>query len=182
MKNQLVKILNNWDGKHIEYLINCYDQYADDNTFFDILIEITYGQTELQTATTWIIKHHYDGKKSLSESLADQLLSSINQLKNWGAKLHILQLLPKIHITKNTVNPVDQFVRKCLNDDNKFVRAWSYQGLYEVSKHIPEYESELRSLCKRAMQTESASIRSRVRKVLSILDDSKNDISHKIQQ
>ena len=172
-KEDLIPPLQHWDGTHMEYLTDLYEQYHHDPTFFLSLLEITEENSSLQTATTWLIKHQYDQKQSLPQEIIDQLLTTSMQLDHWEAKLHILQLLPKVTIAQNTLNTVDQFVRKCLKDDTKFVRAWAYQGLYEVYKHIPEYEHELRLLCENALQTESAAIKARVRKVLAALDKRK---------
>ncbi|MDY8134058.1 hypothetical protein [Aquimarina sp. 2201CG5-10] len=170
MNNQLSHILKEWDGTHIDYLNSIYDQYYKEPSFFITLIEITSNNTSLQTSATWLIKHHYDQKRNLPQNLIDLLLNTSLTLKDWEAKLHILQLLPKVSITKETLNIIDQFIRKCLKDDVKFVRAWAFQGFYEVVQLIPEYEQELRILCDIAMQTESASVKSRVKKVLTILN------------
>ncbi|WP_109437138.1 hypothetical protein [Aquimarina sp. AU119] len=170
MESNLIHILKKWDGIHTDYLIACYDHNHHDISFFESLVNITYNNTALQTATTWLIKHHYDHKKELPQHLINELLGNSTQLKNWESKLHILQLLPKVLISTSVINTLDLFVRACIISEKKFVRAWGYQGFYEVTKHIPEYKQELRVLCQNAIQTESASIKSKVRKILMHLD------------
>jgi len=67
---------------------------------------------------------------------------------------------------------LDSFVRKCLKSEVKFVRAWAYQGFFELTKYIPEYKNECQLLCEEAMERESGAIKSRVRKVLKQLEKS----------
>ncbi|MEL7121830.1 MAG: hypothetical protein AAFO07_20450, partial [Bacteroidota bacterium] len=144
MENQdLILELQEWDGKHVDYLIDIYDNYSNQDVFFDQLLEISTIQV-LQTATTWLIKHHYDQKQSLNQHQIDNLLGISTELVHWEAQLHVLQLLPKVKISETILPIVDEFVNNCLESKKKFVRAWAYQGFYELTKHRPEYKEPLR--------------------------------------
>ncbi len=57
-------------------------------------------------------------------------------------------------------------MRKCLEDDNKFVRAWAYNGFYELAKQYPEYRTEAGQLFEMALRDEAASVKARVRNVM----------------
>ena len=171
MKSQLIEDLLQWDGKHTDYLIDVYTRNAITPYFYKELILIISDQPKTQVASTWLIKHHYDQKNQLPDILITELLKSCDLLEEWGAKLHILQILPKVIITDDCLNVVDQFVRKCIKDKQKFVRAWGYQGLYEVSKSIPQYREEIKSICTEALEKESASVKVRLRKILTLLDN-----------
>ncbi len=169
----LIDALKNWDGVHVDYLQEIYQTHQNDAVFFEELITITKKYEGLQTSSTWLIKHHYDQKQSLKQSLVDALYSKGIAIAPWEAKLHLLQILPKITINSKNVIAIDDLVRAGLTDETKFVRAWSYQGLYELAKFLPEYENELRIRCEEAMQFESASILSKVRKILAAIDKNK---------
>lgn len=173
MKSQLIEDLLQWDGKHTDYLIDVYTRNAITPSFYKDLIVIISDQPKTQVASTWLIKHHYDQKNQLPDILITELLKSCDLLEEWGAKLHILQILPKVTIADNCLNAVDLFVRKCIKDKQKFVRAWGYQGLYEVSKSIPEYTDELKAMCNKALETESAAVKVRLRKILTLLNKTK---------
>jgi hypothetical protein len=170
MKDDLIQRLQNWDGKHTDYLIAVYRDHLDEDSFFVQLVDLCLTHPETQIPGTWIIKHHYDQKESLDDDLMNHLLREGNQFSDWETRLHLLQILPKVKMEQETVPYVEEWVRKGLKDDNKFVRAWSYQGLYEVAKHIPEMKKELRLLCEDALQLESASVQARVRKVVKQLE------------
>ncbi|MEM9679108.1 MAG: hypothetical protein AAF901_02190 [Bacteroidota bacterium] len=167
---RLISSLYTWDSVHTEHLINIYDTNVSGEPFFDDLISITNTHQDLQIATTWLIKHHYDQKQKLSEQQGNLLLGTILNFKAWEAKLHVLQILPFLSIPESHFILVEDFVRACLNDDVKFVRAWAYQGFYELTKYQPSYIPELKLLCDKALLTESASIKSRVKKVVKQLE------------
>ncbi len=169
MNKDLLLRLQNWDGKHSAPLIQIYKDHQGQTLFFDDLVDICLEVPELQVPATWIIKHHVDQKKQVDNSLINKLLKAGKNYQGWETRIHMLQILPKVKMEEGTVPYVEEWVRKAMKDDNKFVRAWSYQGMYEVTKHIPEMKEELLLLCEDALEMESASIKARVRKVLKQL-------------
>ncbi len=162
----LISLLETWDGKHVDHLIDIYDNRHNDPDFFDELIQITKEQQHLQVATTWLFKHHYDSKKRLSDTQTHMILNLSYTFSHWEAQLHILQLLPHIYISEENFITIEDFVRPCLNSNTKFVRAWAYEGFYQLTKEQPTYIEELKALCDKAMLTESASVKARIRKIL----------------
>ena len=75
--------------------------------------------------------------------------------------MHAIHAIPRTH-KKN----VETFLRECLVNDTKFVRAWAYSGLYELAFQYPEYKEEAKQLFEMAMRDEPASVKSRIRKVM----------------
>lgn len=173
MNPELIGKLKLWDGVHIEYLTDLYRANSSSLDFFENLVTICVIEQDLQKATTWLIKHHYDNGHTLSELLTERLLTSCKTIENWEAKLHLLQLLPHFKLTHKSIPKADDFVRNCLTETNKFVRAWAYNGLFELSKYIPEMKTELEFICQRAIETESAAIKSKVKKILLALSKQK---------
>lgn len=174
MKTNLKSKLKLWDGVHIEYLANLYNTDKTNEDFFENLVTICANEQDLQKTTTWLIKHHYDNGQTLPESLTERLLATCKSVENWEAKLHLLQLFPHFKLTDKSIIITEDFARKCLADNNKFVKAWAYNGLYELTKFIPELKTELEIICQRAMETESAAIKSKVRKIILALNKKKN--------
>jgi hypothetical protein len=175
MNSNLIDKLKSWDGVHIEYLKKLYNSDNTNANFYENLVSICTTEKDLQKVSTWLIKHHYDNGHTLSNSETERLLTSCNTAENWEAKLHLLQLLPHFELTEKSIIIADDFVRNCLTDSNKFVRAWAYNGLYELTKYIPELRTELEFICQRAMEIESAAIKSKVKKILSALSKKKNE-------
>lgn len=174
MNTKIIDNLKSWDGVHIEYLTNLYNIDKTNADFFENLVTICVNEQDLQKTTTWLIKHHYDNGQVLPKPLTEKLLTACNNVENWEAKLHLLQLLPHFELTEKSIIITEDFVRNCLTDKNKFVRAWAYNGLYELTKYIPELKTELEFICQRAMETESASIKSKVKKILLNLSKKKS--------
>lgn len=169
MDKDLLHKLQSWDGKHSAPLIQIYKDYQGHALFFEDLVDICLKYPDLQVAATWILKHHFDQKKHVDHDLINQLLREGKSYQGWETRIHMLQILPNVVMKEETVPYVEEWVRKAMRDDNKFVRAWSYQGMYEVSRHIPEMKEELKLLCEDALELESASVKARVRKVLKQL-------------
>lgn len=169
MNTNLIDKLKSWDGFHIEYLKNLYNTDKTNADFFGNLVTICINEQDLQKATTWLIKHHYNSGQLLPKPLTAKLLTACKNVENWEAKLHLLQLFPHFELTEKSIAVVEDFARNCLTDNNKFVRAWAYNGLYELTKYIPELKTELEFICQRAMETESAAIKSKVKKILLAL-------------
>jgi len=174
MNTDLKNKLKLWDGVHIEYLTELYGVNSSSLDFFESLVTICVNEQDLQKPATWLIKHHYDNGQTLPESLTERLLTTCKSVENWEAKLHLLQLLPHFQLTDKSIIITEDFARKCLADNNKFVRAWAYNGLYELTKYIPELKTELEFICQRGMETESAAIKSKVRKIILALSKKKN--------
>jgi hypothetical protein len=139
------------------------------------LVTICIDVKDLQKTSTWLIKHHYDNGHTLPQSLTEKLLTACKHIENWEAKLHFLQLIPHVKLTNVSIMITEDFVRACLADDNKFVRAWAYNGFYALTTYTPELKTELAFICKRALETESASIKAKVRKVMLQLNKKKNN-------
>jgi len=61
---------------------------------------------------------------------------------------------------------VEAFLKKCLVDDNKFIRAWAYNGFYELSVQYPEHKDETKQFFEMAMRDEAPSVKSRIRNIM----------------
>jgi len=90
------------------------------------------------------------------------------QFGHWETKLHILQCIPFLQIAKTEKKEVEAFLRKCLVDNNKFVRAWAYNGFYEISVQYPEYRNETKQFFDMAMRDEAPSVKARIRNIMKM--------------
>ncbi|WP_448250543.1 hypothetical protein [Thalassotalea agariperforans] len=69
-------------------------------------------------------------------------------------------------ITDAYSRSVYNFLIITLTDQNKFVRAWTYNGLYELSKQHPEYIKEAKQFFEMAMRDEAPSVKARIRNIM----------------
>lgn len=165
MDSQLHLSLSSWDGKHTQHLIAIYQSNLHSPLFFSEIITLYESDRSVHNAVTWLVKYHYGNNCALSQNLMSRLFMKCMEADDWQAQLHILQLMPVCVITEDVLPLLDTFVRTCIDSKNTFVRAWAYQGFFEIKKYIPEYQEEFDLLCERAMQFEKASVKARIRNI-----------------
>lgn len=121
---------------------------------------------EVSVGASWLIKHAVERRNKSNEVISgkqsDILFSCFEYEISWQVKLHILQLIPLSTITQASKKWLEKSLRESLTDTNKFVRAWSYGGYYELARQYPEYRAEAVEFCEMAMRDESTSVKARV--------------------
>lgn len=158
--------LNNWDGKSVPFLETIYSVYAAEASFSKTVVELLGSVAHFQKGASWLLKHHLEQGNELALDLTRQVYANISVLENWGTRLHILQCMPYLKIDVSAKSEVEVFLKKSIHDENKFVRAWAYNGFYELAKMFPEYRDEALGLLNSALQKEAASVQARIRQIL----------------
>ena len=156
--------LSNWDGKSTDYLGNLYDLIKSDSTFVDQLFDVL-AEENLQTAATWLVKHALENGVLLDQSQTYEFYSNADALATWQARLHLLQIMPMLRVPEELRYKLAKFCRFATEDENKFVRAWGYNGLYELANLYHEFRDGLDVVISSAMETEPASIKARLRNI-----------------
>ncbi len=157
--------ITRWDGRSAADIGAVFDRFKDDSSFVATLVDLS-NEKELQKGSTWLLKHYLESVGSISAEHVEKLVKLLPQLENWEARLHVLQCIPYLRITNDDRKAMELFLRRCLTDDKKFVRAWSYNGFYELSRQFPEYRSEAERLLETAMKDEAPSVRARIRNIM----------------
>ncbi len=157
--------LHSWDGKSAIDIKAIYDQYSLEENFVNDILELSQSQP-YEVGTTWLLKAWLEEGNKLSSSQVSQLYKSLNHLEHWEAKLHMLQSMPYMPMANSIKNKVYQFLKITLMDQNKFVRAWTYNGFYELSQQYPEYLEETKQFFEMAMRDEAASVKARIRNIM----------------
>ena len=153
-----------WDGKSAAVLQSTYERHSAEEGFVaTILAHIS--DVELQRAATWLLKKYLEVGNSLSVAGCRAVLGMLSGQEHWEAKLHILQCLPYLDISEDDSVGVEQFLDACLESERKFVRAWAYNGFNELALHFPRYRDEVDRMLARAGESESASVRARIRNI-----------------
>lgn len=154
-----------WDGKSSNDIDVIYNRYSNDDTFISEIINLSQ-QEALQKGATWLLKHCLeDGRKTEPDEIA-AIFKLLSKLEHWESMLHILQCIQFMKIAKTEKKEVEEFLRKCLTNSNKFVRAWAYHGFYEISIQYPEYKNETKQIFEIAMRDEASSIKARIRNII----------------
>ncbi|MBK7874011.1 MAG: hypothetical protein IPJ74_26855 [Saprospiraceae bacterium] len=166
MLETLKDALWGWDERSTAYLLEIYHSFAYQTDFISNLISICYAEKGLQNQATWLLKHHTENKHPIAPHDTRNLIKLAEILEFWGAKLHLLQILPFLKLEENDLPYLDPFIKDSIKSTNKFVRAWAYNGLYEMSKVLPELREEVRLTYEQALEIEAPSVKARIKKVL----------------
>ncbi len=161
MKQEIVA----WDGKSADALRRMYDHYSSTSSFVAEILDLS-KQQPLQEGTTWLLKRHLEKMGCLEPSEVKEVFQLFPTLMGWEAKLHVLQCIPYMPIPKNQKKKVETFLKACVVSDAKFVRAWAYNGFYELAVQHSEYQEEAQKLLEIGMRDEAASVKARIRSIM----------------
>ena len=155
-----------WDGRDTQYLADLYQAQQSTKGLIDELIVCLKSGGQAQLGASWLIKRHLEQGHKLSKKHTSEIFSNLSELDHWGAVLHILQSMPYLTLAPEHRSEVERFVRNKLSDPNKFVRAWAYNGIYELAKAFPDFQTQAKQFFEMAMRDEPASVKARVRNIL----------------
>ena len=154
-----------WDGKSADDISDIYEAFHARSNFADQLLTLL-GDAENQKGASWLLKAWCEDGNRLDAAQCSSIYKVLSRLGCWETKLHILQCLSYMLIAKKDRKILESFLRSTLSDTNKFVRAWSYNGFYELARQHPEYREETEKLFEMAMRDEAASVKARIRNLL----------------
>lgn len=166
-KETLISELQKWDGKYTSFLKEIYGINVQNPLFIDDLIVIYSSNIELEHSTTWLIKHYIDNGETLNTKQLNEFFKKMGKLDYWESQLHILQIIPKVKLTRKQIELIEPEIRKLLKSEKKFVKAASYEAYFEIAKIIPELRNEFKLLCFDALERESASVKVKIKRVLN---------------
>ena len=154
-----------WDGKSKNAITRVYKKHNGKANFLVDVIALIADEP-MQVGATWLLKHYFDeGGPPLESPSAAAVYSKVDSLVHWEAKLHVLQCMEHLPISKDQVKPVEKLLRLCLAGEAKFVRAWAYSGFHELARQHPEFQPEASRILAVALETETAgSVLARVRR------------------
>lgn len=159
--------LESWDGKTTYDIETIYERYFRAASFINDIMSSLHTSSS-QIGATWLLKKHLETGVVIQREIISELYQLAGHFDNWQSRLHILQCIPMLSIAAVDKSNVEEFLRTCLNDPNKFVRAWAYGGFVELAARFEEYETETRRLITYAMREETPSITARLRNVIKI--------------
>jgi len=163
--SEIKQEISQWDGKSadtINAIFSCYSQQSEFIPEIIVLIE----HESYQKGATWLLKKYFETGEALAQDQITRIYKLLPLIQHWESKLHILQCIPYMPVLKSEKKILEAFLRKCMLDYNKFVRAWTYNGFYELSLQYPEYQQETQQFFEMAMRDEAASVKARIRNIM----------------
>ncbi|TQV70728.1 hypothetical protein FKG94_20580 [Exilibacterium tricleocarpae] len=159
------KAIAAWDGKSAQDIGAIYQSYGRAPSFIREVLLLLGGESSQQGAS-WLLKRFFEDGRELDAATVNKIYGLLPKLVDWQTKLHILQCIPYMPIEKRQAKRLQRFLQQCLTGDNKFVRAWAYNGFYELAVQHHEYEAQAREFFAMAMKDEAASVKARIRNLL----------------
>lgn len=154
-----------WDGKDVALLHEVYDLCVDGRGFVASLVKAPAESDRVQVAWTWLLKRWLEEGGRLTVKQAETLFDGLAQLVPWEAQLHVLQSLHRIDLPDRSREPLEAFVRRALDSEVKFVRAWAFSGLHALAGAFEELRPEAERLMDAARDEGPASVRARIRQL-----------------
>ncbi|MDA7925825.1 hypothetical protein N9B46_03170 [Mariniblastus sp.] len=162
--------LSKYDGKRIGSLHTLAQHLLTGDGSVDELIVLSCSEdTRIQTATTWVLKYLHEQNISFSQKQTNELIQLACKNHHWEAKLHILQILPKLKISSQECDYLRNCFRDQKNSENKLVRTWTYNGLAVLANQHSQFQSEVNDILNEAQHDPAASVRARIRKICKSL-------------
>lgn len=162
--------LQKFDGKHLEILERIAEHYLPNAAHLDELLAFAaHPLPRVQQAATLLLKRRLETGTRLSEEQVNKLMKLLARLNHWEALLHTCQMIPHLATPRRYKKKMASFLLECLKGENKFVRAWAYNGLYELAKLFRDTDAVVPLLMK-GMNDEAPSVRARVRKIFKEID------------
>ena len=168
-KSDLDRDLACWDGKSSSDIQAIYDRHCDAQSFAKNLVSLMTTGVQ-QKGASWMLKCYLEQGGFLDAQDIRAIYASIPRLTDWETRLHTLQSMPYMPIEPRDRELVEVFVREGLTDENKFIRAWSYNGMYELAGSFPELRKAACQFFEMAMRDESPSVKARIRNLLKKMD------------
>ncbi len=153
--------LANWDGV-VDSLAVLYQQCKDDEQFVSQLLSL-FEPVPLQVPASWLLKRGLEEGLAPGSKAVGRLMKMAASLDNWQARLHLLQCLQYLDIPASTTAVLQDFLHSCLQEDNKFIRAWAYQGFVILAGQHESFREEADALVEKAMREEAPAIKARLR-------------------
>lgn len=157
--------IRQWDGKSVVDIEAVYNKYCDKKSFVAGVVS-HIEKPACQKGATWLLKRHLETGNKISPADIKKVYACLPKLEGWESRLHVLQTIPYMPIENPEKKKVEIFLRHNLSDQNKFIRAWTYNGFYELARTYPEYMEETRQFFEMAMRDEAPSVKSRIRNIL----------------
>ncbi len=154
-----------WNGKSATDIKAIYNAHSAETDFADTIIALIPTQA-CEKGATWLLKAWLEAGNKLKKPQISKIYGTLEHLENWQAKLHVLQSIPLMPIADSESKNVYIFLKLTLSDQNKFVRAWTYNGFYELSRQHSEYLNETTQYFEMAIHDEAPSVKARIRTIM----------------
>ena len=163
---KLDRAVRAWDGRSAPAIRAVYEGHRTGRGFLGGVIALL-SVDDAQRGASWLLKHHLDNGNRLTAQQVRKVHHALPGLTHWESRLHLLQCQQYLSVAAAERAVVEGFFRRCLADENKFVRAWAYDALYRLAGQYADLSEELDQILEMAMRDEAPSVKARLRRLLA---------------
>ena len=164
MQAELFEHLLQYDRKDTAILKVLGSTFASDPDYADALVELSSSEhPQVACGATWLLKAFVETGGSLSPSQTRDLISSLEQIAEWDAQLHVCQSVAKLTIPAVSADTLYAWLEKLINHERPFVRAWSIDAFCRLADQHNSFLPNAEKALKRSADDPAASVRARVR-------------------
>jgi hypothetical protein len=131
----------------------------------ELVLLLTADDAKIHGQVTALLKRLAETEVRFTSEQRRAIFDSLAEVNDWESKLHLCQMLQHLKIPKGSQANVTHFLERCLAEPNKFLRAWAYNGFYELAKQHPEYRQLALDHLDSAERETSAAIKARIRNI-----------------
>jgi hypothetical protein len=158
--------LEQFDGKHTNVLEGILSSYRPTNSLIESLVTLVADkEPKIQTGATWLLKRLAENQVHFKSEHLMALFGSLAELTHWISKLHVCQMLQYVVIPEESETSIAWFLERNLGDENKFLRAWSYNGFYELARQHKKYIPYVLEELERGEADKAAAVKARIRNI-----------------
>jgi len=105
-------------------------------------------------------------KPALLAPFKAELLSLMKEAQQQELRWHLCAMVPRLPLTPNERHTAAAWFREYLNDRSSIVRTFALEALYDLAEHEPSLRDEVSELLHAALQSGTAAMKARARKLL----------------
>jgi len=155
-----------FDGRHTDVVERILSRQRRTSSLIkDLVLLVADEEQKIQTGATWLLKRLAENHVPFKTEHLIALFGSLSELTYWISKLHVCQMLQYVVIPKESERSITWFLERNLYDENKFLRAWSYDGFCQLARQHPEYIDYAMEQMERGDTDKAASVRARIRNI-----------------
>lgn len=163
-EQRLLQALLDFDGKRVDPLEAAYAELpATPQLLRDLCGLLDALDAKTQIASSWLLRRYLEAGAALPAEETEMALSLLLRESAWQAKLHMLQALERLTLSSDLAADLWLALQIGTEDDNKFIRAWSYHGLAVIAEGHAGYRDEALAALAVGEGDAAASVRARIR-------------------
>ena len=150
------------------------EQSLENPALVDELIDLAVdSRSNVAARAIWIVRQVAESEPRRLARRKRRVLGLLSGDLQWEVKAELCHILPRLSLTHADSKVVIAFFESCQDDASKIVRAWSLNGLYELSRSEPRLATRVAAMIADALEADSPAIRARARNILKQLKASR---------